>query len=442
MLIDFTVKNFLSIKTEQTLSLLASDSNPNGNNCKLTPIENGKYKLLSFVGLYGPNASGKSNLIKAILELIQLILFSHKFNIDEPIPSYKPFKFDPEYVNRNVSFEIEFIVDSIRYLYSVEFSKTKIEKEELYFWPKNKISKIFVRKGTAPIETGVYYKGEKKLIEKQLLPNTLFLSKAANSQNEMLQPIYRYFRDHYNLHVQMDSSSTPFHETTSRLYEEDGTFYKDLVVRILNAGDLNIKDIKIVKDENVNKKLQSVIMHNSEDAHPIPSSFKDMILNSLIYTVYLGHEIYSEGKKIDEIVYLNLERDESSGTLKMYDMAIEVIDSLKNGTTLLIDEFNSGLHSHLNKFIVNLFLDPNINRKGAQLIISTHDTCVLDLKSIRRDQVWFTDKDKYGATELYCLDEFDKDQVRSSSNFSKWYLDGRFKAIPLLDYSKFNLWDD
>ncbi len=443
MLIDFTVKNYLSIKNEITLSLIASDSNPNGNKSKLIPVENGKYQLLTFVGLYGPNASGKSNIIRALLELIQMILFSHKLDIDEPIPSYKPFKFDPEYANGNVSFEAEFLLNSTRYLYSVEFSKTKIEREELHFWPKNKISKLFVRKGNSPIESGLYFKGEKKAIEKQLLPNTLFLSKAANSQNEVLQPIYRYFRDNYEMHIQMDSSSTPFHETTSRIYEEEnGTFYKDLVIGILNAGDINIKDIKIIKDSNISKKIQNAIIANPEDAPQIPGAFKEMIMNSMMYDVFLGHAVYSEGKETDEIIYLDLERDESTGTLKMYDMAIEIIDSLKNGNVLLIDEFNSGLHPHLNKFIVNLFLDPDINKKGAQLIISTHDTCVLELKYIRRDQVWFTDKDKYGATELYSLDEFDKDRVRNNTNFSKWYLDGRFKAIPLLDYKKFNLWND
>lgn len=155
--------------------------------------------------------------------------------------------------------------------------------------------------------------------------------------------------------------------------------------------------------------------------------------------MYIGHSVYSEEKETDEIAWLELATEESSGTIKMYGIAVQIIETLKYGHVLLIDEFNSGLHPHLNNFIVELFLDPDINKNGAQLIISTHDTCVLENENIRRDQIWFTDKDKYGVTELYSLDEFDKNEVRPNTNFAKWYLDGRFKAIPKLDAGKIEL---
>ena len=439
MLIDFSVKNYLSIKNEVTLSLVSANHQKNQDSeIKLIPIENDKYSLLSVIGLYGPNASGKSNIIKAFADFKMFIESSHKLDLDESIPAYKPFKLDPKYILAPILFDIEFLINKIRYVYTVELTRNKILKEELHFYPEGRKAKIFIRHQDQPIIYGGYFKGEKKSIEKTLLPNTLFLSKAANSKHDLLVPIYRYFRDNYNLHVRMDSGATPFHSTTFEM-EKENSEYKDIVISILNAGDLNIKDIKIDIDKKMIEHFEKSL---AKEAISFPEEFRDMLIHSFTHRVQIGHSVYSDEKETDQLVYFDLQNEESSGTIKMYDMAGEIIETLRDGTVLFIDEFNSGLHPYLNKFIVNLFLNPEINKNGAQLIISTHDTCVLDIEEIQRDQIWFTDKDKYGATELFSLDEFDKNKVRNNTKFSKWYLDGRFKAIPLIDYKKFKLWDN
>jgi len=439
MLIDFSVQNYLSIKNEVTLSLIASNHrNKQNDEIKLISVENEKYKLLSVIGIYGPNASGKSNLIKAFADFKKLVESSHKLDLDESIPAYKPFKLDTKCIIAPVIFDIEFIVNDTRYLYKIEFTKNKILKEELHFYPEGRKAKLFIRHEDRPIIYGAYFKGEKKLIERNLLPNTLFLSKAANSSHELLVPIYRYFRDNYNIHVLMDSGAIPFHSTTFKM-EDAKSDYKDIVIGILNAGDLNIKDIRVEKDKKMIESLEKSFTKNNQS---IPDELRDMLIHSFSHRVDIGHSVYSDENETEEIVYFDLKNEESSGTIKMYDMAGEIIETLRKGGVLLIDEFNSGLHPHLNKFIVTLFLNSEINKKGAQLIISTHDTCVLDIDEIQRDQIWFTDKDKYGATELFSLDEFDKNKVRNNTKYSKLYLDGRFKAIPLLDYKKFKLWDN
>lgn len=456
MLIDFTVKNYLSIKNEVTLSMVTSEDNKTSDEkIKTISIDNNKYTLHCMAGIYGPNASGKSNLIKAFSDFRDLILNSQKYDLDHEIPCYKPFKFDPACKNEPVKFEAEFCIEDTRYLFYVEFTRTEIIREQLYFWPGNKIATLYSREQGFPIDFGAYLRGDKKSIERHLEPNMLFLSKAANSKNEMLESVYRHFRNNYKTHVRMDSRNLPLLETTFRLGIDKDNFYKNLVIGILNAGDINIKDIKIETDPALKKQIEKAIddglspnikkefsFMSPEKSAEIQKTINEMVADSFSYKVYLGHSVYSRQEKTSETVYLDLLKEESSGTLKLYDMAIEIIDSLMKGTTLFIDEFNSGLHPHLNIFIVKLFLDPRINRKGAQLIISTHDTCVLEDDTIRRDQVWFTDKDKEGATELFSLDEFDKDKVRSSTNFSKWYLDGRFKAVPSLDYNRFKLWDN
>lgn len=131
-----------------------------------------------------------------------------------------------------------------------------------------------------------------------------------------------------------------------------------------------------------------------------------------------------------ELAYFDLNEDESTGTIKLYDLSSYIFNSLINGTVLIIDEFNSGLHPLIEKMIISLFLNPEINRKNAQLLITSHDTYILDTCELKREQIWFTDKNKDGATELYSLNEFDKNVIRDYANYGKSYFDGRFKALP------------
>jgi len=420
MIIDFTIRNYLSIKDEICLSFLSNKKKAT-NEVKIIPVDNGKYNLYSFCAIYGPNASGKSNIIKALLDFIGFILNSHRLDLDKTIPSYKPFKLDKYNLSQPICFEIEFIISNIRYIYAIEFNEKEVLKEEMNFFPEGRKANLFQRKINKEIKYGNYFTGEKKSIETFLLPNRLLLSVAANSTNDLLKPIYRFFRDIINIHVRMDSSLKPFHSTTLELRDNKDNF-KNLLYKMLKAADLSVADIKLIEDKQVYEKLK--IPDN------VPEEIRKRIIDDFRFKPYLGHPVFNKGKLTNEIEYFNLEKEESTGTIKMYDIAGEVLNALKNGHILIIDEFNSGLHPLLNKFLVELFIDPNINRNNAQLLISTHDTCVLDLQLLKREQIWFTDKTEYGSTELFSLDEFDKNLIRDNSKYSKFYLDGRFKAVP------------
>ena len=426
MIIDFTVSNYLSIKDEITLSFLAYKKKDRSD-LLVTPIENNKYYIYSFSSIYGPNASGKSNLIKALSDFKNIILFSHRLDLDSPIPSYKPFRLDKKTSLSSIKFEIEFIAEVTRYFYSVEFTETQIVKEELSFYPEGRIASLFKRNEKGNIKYGKYFKGEKKNIETFLLPNRLFLSLAANSQNDVLKPVYRFFMTNIDIHVRMDSSHTPFHSTTIELRDKKNEFEK-LLFKFLKAADLSVKDVKLIEDKEIISKVKI--------PDEIPDEIRERIIDDLRFRPYIGHPIYLDGIETDELEYFDLENEESTGTIKMYDIAGEVIKALKNGTVLIIDEFNSGLHPILNKLLVELFINPEINKKKAQLLISTHDTCVLDMKRLRREQIWFTKKEKTGATNLYSLDEFDKNIIRDYSSYGKNYLEGRFNAVPALEISE------
>lgn len=420
MIVDFTIKNYLSIKDEITLSFLSNSKN-NKDELNVIPIESGRYELYSFSAIYGPNASGKTNIIKALSDLISFILYSHRLDLDSSIPSYKPFKLEKKNTTLPVCFDIEFVVEGLRYTYSIEFLEKEVLKEELYFFPEGRKANLFKRDNLSNVKFGSYFTGEKKSIETFLLPNRLMLSVAANSKNEILRPVFRFFRDVINIHVRMDSSQKPFHSTTLELRDRKDEF-KNLLFKILQAADLSVRDIKIIEDKEIDSKIK--IPEN------MPDDLKQRIIDDLRFRPYIGHTIFADGVETDSIEYFNLQNEESTGTIKMYDIAGEVLNALQKGTVLIIDEFNSGLHPLLNKFLVELFIDPNINKKNAQLLISTHDTCVLDLNILKREQIWFTDKTKYGATELFSLDEFDKNLIRDYSKYGKLYLDGRFLAVP------------
>lgn len=415
MIIDFTVKNYLSIKDEVVLSFL-SESKDN-ENMNTYSVDNGKYLVYPFGAIYGANASGKSNLIKALKDFSQFVTNSHRLDVDNPIPYYKPFRLDTSNTNAPISFSIEFIVSNIRYAYSIEFEKYNVLKEKLVYYPEGRKSVYFSRDKNE-IKYGTRFIGERKSIENFLLPNRLFLSVLSNSTNDILKSVYLFFRETISIHNKMDSSNNLLYNSTVKLRDESNDF-KIFLLKMLKASDINVEEIKLIEDQNINEKLNG-----------LPDKLKQRLAEDLKDQPYIGHPVFNHRTKTDVIEYFSLNEEESSGTIKMYELSASIIHALKNGNILFIDEFNSGLHPLLSKLIVELFLDPEINKNKAQLFVATHDVCVLDAKILNREQIWFSEKDKYGSTQLYSLDEFDKNYVRNKSKYGDKYLDGRFKALP------------
>ena len=420
MLIDFTIRNFLSFKNETTFSMVR-DKKIKDNTLYSIPIEKGRYNLYSFSGIYGPNASGKSNMIKALLNLVSFVELSHRLDLDDPIPSYKPFLLDKESKTLPCYFSIEFVVEEIRYLYEIEFIQKTILREELFFFPEGRKAILFVRNKNDELKFGTYFKGEKKFLKGFLLPNRLLLSVAANSTNEQLDPIFRFFRDVISIYVKTDSFQISPHNTTLKLKNRGNDFRKKLF-NFLKAADLSLSNIRIIEDEGVVKKIQ--LPEN------FPKMLKEEIINELKYKTLIGHKIFENGIETNEQHYFDLINEESTGTIKMYAIAGEIINTLLNGGVLVMDEFNSELHPLLNQFIVSLFVDRDINKKNAQLIISTHDTCVLDMEVLDAEQFWFTKKYQDNHSELYSLNEFDRKEIKKISKYGRYYLEGRFSAVP------------
>jgi hypothetical protein len=434
MLIDFTLENYLSFKDKATISLVVPGWKEPEHTRYVLEVERGKYALSPFAAIYGQNAAGKSNVIKALMDFVNLVLYSHTLGIDAPIPSYKPYKLDISRQSAPILFETEFIAEGIRYLLNVIFDRNSILQEELVYYPQGRRALLYSRKKGESIRFGTGFKGTKKGLEQFLRPNALFLSTAVNLSNEQLRPVYKYFQTKYRFHVAMDSSEHPIMGTTLTLLAEDPIKregYKKAILSFLNAADISVKDVVIRKDETL---IKNIVFPPD-----IPQQVKDKFIENLVNRPFLGHTLYKGAESMGENVLFDLGKEESGGTIKMYELAGEVIDSLKSGGVLLIDEFNSGLHPQLCEFIVGLFRDRSINTKGAQLIVTSHDTNLMARDDIYRDELWLVDRDSHGTSELYSINDFSKDEVRKGTNLEKWYLDGRFKAVPSIDPSAFKL---
>ena len=429
MLIDFTVSNYQSIKEEQTFSFVSESRTEDKN--ALFNLENNTIKLYPFSIIYGPNASGKSKFISALDDLCDFVEESYKYEDGADIPAYKPFLLDKEYINKPTHFEIEYEIDTNRYLYILEIGRNIVLKEELYLYSYNKRaskSTLFKRERDKDIYYGSLFSGSKKALETFLLSNQSLLSRTGNSNNDSLKSPYKFFKEKIDFYKRKSNEILEGYFTTALLEEDDK--FKQTLLKFLHSADIQIEDLKI----EYNKKLE-IWEYIKNNLNNIKND--DIELLKRVYSAEpkMAHKVI--GSDINDLVYFDLATQESAGTKKLYDLAAYIVHSLVSGTVLVIDEFNNALHPVIQKMIIDMYLDPEINIMNAQLLVTSHDTFIMDSCELKREQIWFTDKNNFGATELYCLNEFDKNLIRDYVNYGKYYFDGRFKALPAI--SKINL---
>ena len=420
MLIDFTVSNYQSIKTEQTFSFVSESKTKDEN--ALFSIENETIKLYPFSAIFGPNASGKSKFIYALEDLCNFVKDSYKYGENQEISAYKPFLLDDESKENSTKFEIEYEVSGSRFLYILEVLQKEVVYEELFSFSYNvrtAKTRLFTRKRNEPIYFNKEYTSLRKGVEEFLLPNQSLLSRCGNSKNELLKLPYSFFSDKIVFYTRKSCNLPDVCNTTMLLDEKENEFFKSKIIKILHSADIQIEDIKIEHNKK-NGVINYLRNQSSEDRN-------EKLLYILSAEPKMAHKVNSMNNKYE---YLDLEKQESSGTSKLYDLSSYFLASLVMGKTMVIDEFNNALHPVIEKMIVDMYLNPKININNAQLLVTSHDTYILDACKLKREQVWFTDKNKLGETELYCLNEFDKNLIRDYANYGKYYLEGRFNALP------------
>lgn len=272
------------------------------------------------------------------------------------------------------------------------------------------------------------YVSLRKGIKEFLLPNQSLLSRCSNSKNELLKLPYSLFSDYIVFYTRKSFDLPDLCNTTMLLDDGESTTLKIEILKLLHSADMQIEDIKIEHDKN--NGVINYLKNNKKNED------EEKLIQALSAAPKLAHKMLTESSEI-KYEYFDLEKQESSGTSKLYDLSSYILSSLVHGKTFIIDEFNNALHPIIEKMIIELYLNPNVNKKNAQLLITSHDTYILDACKLKREQVWFTDKNNNGETELYCLNEFDKNLIRDYATYGKYYLDGRFRALPAVTTPQF-----
>lgn len=430
MLIDFTVSNYKSIQDQQTFSLVAEDDTQPGATFSPTPESN--FQLLKSAILFGPNASGKTNVLNAIKCLFNVVCKSTNNQIgDYIINQESTFWLNEKSKNSPIEFEIEFIArDKIRYYYATTFSFEKIISEELKSYPLGRERLIFKRHNTSDFTFGSTFKGPKKALAESVIDNTLFLSKGANNNVEQLISPYLFFKESAQFFIEKRPITTK--STTTEKIVKGSEAFKNKVLNFLKAADTGIFDIRIDKED-------FDLPSETDEQLSINSYFKvfNKIFNHPASSFYFGNSSYSvktihKNNETGSKIAFPLDF-ESRGTQALYNMAGSLIDALEKGKILIVDEIEQSLHPEISAILFSLFNSKKTNPNGAQLIATTHDTTLLSAKIFQRDQIWFTQKSTTGCTKLYSLLEFKKSSVRKEAPWSDWYLDGRFHALPYID---------
>ena len=407
MLLQFNVTNVLSFKEEAILDLLASNDTSREENLIIYK----KNKVLPVVAIYGANAAGKSNLFKALTAAILFVRMSNNMQINTNI-NIVPFLFDEKSKIEKRRFDFMFAYNDIKYEYGFVVDEKKVYEEYLYEYTSSKASLIFERYDVNKYKYTTTLSKKLKPFETKNTDNKLFLATATAWNCAETKNAFMWFAEgidtyHYNSIEQA---------MVNELEYDDNNEIKKFALNFLKQADFNISDYDFsVKDSDFSKiQLPPGVVLDNE----ILESIKEWKL-----------DMYHDVDNGDEIIRYTLPfHIESNGTKSILAYSPIIYNALKNGKTIVVDEIDNSLHPMLVKYIVNMFNDSTINTKGAQLIFNTHDVTLLDLDLLRRDQIYFVEKDaNTGKSELYSLADF---SPRKTEKVQKGYLQGRYGAIP------------
>lgn len=417
MLIRFQVENYRSIRDVQELSLIAGSSKEMAES--LMTLDSSKYKVLRVAAIYGANGSGKTNLLAALRFAVNAVKNSHRAWEPEAPIKRPSFKFD-EARTKSSMFELEFLVNSTRFVYGFRFNDQQMLQEWLHAYPQGKQQTWFDRdeeRAENRFRFSRLLLGENRAIEALTRKNSLFLSAAAQNGHEMLLPIYKWIA---NAFVFLIGESRPNRDSTELCRDET---HRDMLLRMLTAADLGVVGIR-VEDADMPEEGKRFSEFLKEMLKPLPG---DVPKFDKITRIFVSHK----GK--EGPVELEMS-EESAGTAAFFSLLGSAIRAIESGAVFIVDELDASLHPLLSLELVRLFNDPERNKSGAQLIFNTHDTNLLRNNVLRRDQIWFTEKASDGATHLYPLSDF---KTRSGENLESGYLQGRFGAIPFIGGTEF-----
>lgn len=418
MLLEFSVANYLSFKTKTTLSLFAT---PIKEHVDANIFSAERYDLLKGAVIYGANASGKSNFIKAMSTMRRLVLQSFERSSTDELDII-PFLLNTETEDQPSFFEAVFLVGNIRYRYGFEVNNYNVNAEWLFEAQKQAEKPLFVREQEG-IEVMTKAFPEGRDLEERTRENALFLAVVDQFNGKIAKKIMKWFNNFITI---SGLSHEGYKGVTFGMLENKETqktlldFYKKL--------DLGFDDLAISK--------------KPFDPKELPGEMPEGLLKQLVtdlegafkIDIKTIHKKYDSKDKVVGKIEFDMRSQESSGTNKLFNISGPVFDVLNDGGALVVDELDASLHPLLTLAITKLFNSKEFNRNNAQLIFATHDTNLLYYGNYRRDQIYFVEKNKYGASEMYSLVEYKEEgkTIRKDRSFEKDYIEGRYGAIPFI----------
>ena len=412
MLLKFRFSNFRSFRTEQELSLIASPEvdSPDG---VFSPPGLGEH-VLPVAAIYGANASGKTAVVKAFEFMANAVRFSHTAWQPDQRIAVEPFAGNDPAVPSE--FSVDFLLSGIRRQYGFVANSQAILQEWLYVYPKGKKQVWFKRDEGGPIFFGARMPGENKAIEGFVRRNSLFLSVAAQNNHQALLPIFEWFSESISIigHLALFGRTYRIVELTE-LDETD----RAAVLGLLRHADLGIAELAIEELPWGELGMKVIDLVTSQ----LPIGFKPQEISEKRKVVRLLHRIGDR-----KIPFEN--EQESGGTLAYLALLGPIVRLLRNGGTLWVDELDTSLHPLIALEVIRMFVSPETNPRNAQLIFNTHDTNLLGSGLLRRDEIWFTEKDNSGSSHLYPLTEY---KPQRQENLETGYLHGRYGAIPFIN---------
>jgi hypothetical protein len=424
MIIQFSVKNYKSFRDKAKLNFLASRYDKDLEN-NLVEIPQFQLKVVKSTVFYGANAAGKSKLMDAMSFMRHFMLRSSADMQSKDKISIVPFRLNPASEQSPSEFEIIFLHEGELFRYGFEVTQEKVVSEWLFHRPKTKEIELFFRdeQNFEAVHSKLFRIGARLVKDGMVRQNALLLSVAAQFNDPLALRIFEWLSKFNVISGLQEEGYEGF--TIGRVMNNDG---KNVILDFLNAADLGINDVKILKIEQ-----------ESDLPDARPGRLKELLIQKMRENdghilggmKTLHHKYDVNGNQVGTAEF-EME-EESSGTQKYFALSGPIIETLQSGDTLVVDELESKLHPNLVAKIVELFQSPKTNPHNAQLIFNTHDINLLSSGFLRRDQIWFVQKDRYGASSVYSLADFKTDQVRKEDNFEKNYVNGKYGAVPYLE---------
>lgn len=412
MLLEFRVRNFRSFREEAVFNMAASSDTQFLETHTLATGLDKLPRVVRTAAVYGANASGKSNLIKAMQFMQSMVLTSSQVQPDAE-NNLTPFRLRENANNFSTLLEATFIIDGVRHQYGFEFTRKRVLAEWLLVYesakPQAWFSRTFDEKNERYNYTySDYFTGRKSVWEAATRKEVLFLTTAIQLNNEQLRPLYQQLTS--ELVIFPDGARIGF-DFSAGFVEKEGNAAR--VAALLTAADTGISRVDIQNQ-------------GAKQVHIDLATNQPQVSDVEMKIPHFGHKV--EGRD-----YFFEMAEESAGTQLFFSLSGPLLDILERGRLLVVDELDSSLHPLLVQRIVDMFQSTEMNPKGAQLIFTTHDVSLLDSHKMRRDQIWFTEKDNDQVTHLFPLLDF---SPRKGEALERNYLGGRYGGIPILDSLK------